>query len=90
MHRRGTIRTAPRSPATACRLPALFESVRACLEPGGLFLYCDHDVEAGSSKNPELYLTREQQPEALAAAGFADVRLLLDGGGMALLSARCP
>ena len=53
---------------------------------GGLFLYCDHYAEPGS-KNPDLYLTREEQPLVLRHAGFSRITPLLDEGGMALYSA---
>jgi SAM-dependent methyltransferase len=72
------------------RLAALFAGVRATLRPGGLFLYCDHYSEAGSAKDPALYLDREAQPRALEAAGFDAVATLHDEGGMALISGRAP
>lgn len=72
------------------RLATLFDGVREALRPGGLFLICDHYVEAGSEKNPELYLGRDEQPRTLEAAGFSVVQTLLDEGGMALISARRP
>ncbi len=72
------------------RLPALLEGVGRCLRPAGLFLFCDHYAEEGSAKHAQLYPTRDEQPASLAAAGFVDVRLLLDHGGMALYSARRP
>jgi SAM-dependent methyltransferase len=67
-------------------LPKLLEQVREVLKPAGVFLYCDHYAEGG--QNPDLMLKREEQPRALEAAGFCDIVLLLDKGGMALYSAR--
>jgi SAM-dependent methyltransferase len=69
------------------RLPGLLRQIRRTLKPGGLFLYCDHYAEPGSGKNPELFIERDAQPEALAAAGFSPIKRLLDEGGMALYRA---
>jgi SAM-dependent methyltransferase len=72
------------------RLPALLRRIRSVIRPGGLFLFCDHYVEEGSAKVANLYLTRRQQPAALGDAGFIDIDLLRDEGGMALYGGRCP
>jgi len=67
------------------RSPALFRQIREILKPGGLFLYCDHYLKVAT--NPALYLERDEQPDALAAAGFAGIERILDEGGMALYRA---
>jgi len=67
------------------RLPALFEQIHGSLKAGGLFLYCDHYLNLVT--NPGLYLERDEQPIALAAAGFMDIERILDEGGMALYRA---
>ena len=67
-------------------LPKFLRQVSAVLKPGGLLLYCDH--YAGGGQNPDLMLKRIEQPQALESAGFGDIKLLLDEGGMALYSAR--
>jgi SAM-dependent methyltransferase len=67
------------------RTPALFRQIRESLKPGGLFLYCDHYLPQVT--NPALYLEREEQPQALMAAGFTNVERVLDEGGMALYRA---
>ena len=67
------------------RSPALFQQIRGSLKPGGLFLYCDHYL--GLSKNADLYLERDEQPMALAAANFTNIERILDEGGMALYRA---
>lgn len=69
-------------------LPQLLARARTTLAADGLLLFCDHYAEAGSKKHPDLYLTREDQPAMLAMAGFRDITLLLDAGGMALYRAR--
>lgn len=71
------------------RQPALFASAHAALRPGGLFLICDHYWEAGvASKQVPLYLTKDEQLERLAQAGFGQLKVLHDEGGMRLISAR--
>jgi SAM-dependent methyltransferase len=67
-------------------LPKLLSQVTQVLTPGGVFLYCDH--YAGGRQHPDLVLERDDQPRALDNAGFADVRRILDKGGMALYAAR--
>jgi SAM-dependent methyltransferase len=64
------------------RLPALFRQIRDVVRPGGLFLFCDHYAETGSTKNSELFLSSDEQPILLAEAGFSEVVRLLDEGGM--------
>jgi len=68
-------------------LPSLLRSIRSAIKPDGLLLFCDHYAEVGSSKNAELHPSREEQVHFLADAGFVDIRLLLDEGGMALYRA---
>jgi SAM-dependent methyltransferase len=70
------------------RLPALFRQIRDVVRPGGLFLYCDHYTEPGSTKNSELHLRPDEQPALLAEAGFSEVVRLLDEGGITLYSAQ--
>ena len=65
-------------------LPLLAQA-RAVLRPGGQLLYCDHYFEEG--KKPGLLLDRSEQPEMLRAAGYIDVVVLRDEGGMALYGA---
>jgi hypothetical protein len=50
-------------------------------------LFCDHYAKAGSAKNAELFITRDEPPEALSRAGFSHVQLLLAHGGTALYRA---
>jgi SAM-dependent methyltransferase len=69
------------------RLPALLARIHGLIRDGGLLLFCDHYAEFGTAKNPELYLTKEEQPIILSRAGFSDLGLLLDYGGMALYRA---
>jgi hypothetical protein len=48
-------------------------------------LYCDHYF--GEGQTPGLVLDRAEQPEMLHAAGYQNVELLRDEGGMALYAA---
>ena len=72
------------------RVPALFAQIFDALRPGGLFLYCDHYFAGGDAQRAALYMTPDQQVEALDCCDFDQVTLLLDAGGMALYSARRP
>jgi SAM-dependent methyltransferase len=65
-------------------LPGFLVMARDTLRVGGLFLYSDHYAEAGSGKNEQLYLPRDEQAAALVQAGLKDVDCLLMEGGMAL------
>lgn len=68
-------------------LPSFIRSTMQRLVPSGALLYSDHYAEDGSGKNPLLMATRAEQRQALEQAGFGDIRLLLDEGGMALYRA---
>jgi SAM-dependent methyltransferase len=71
------------------RQPALFERAHDALRPGGLFLICDHYWEAGVSwKQVPLYLTPDERMATLSAAGFGELSVLHDEGGMSLIAAR--
>jgi SAM-dependent methyltransferase len=71
-------------------LPSLLQQAQSLIRPGGIFLFCDHYSEVGSKKNPELYVTKEAQPQLLRDAGFTNITRLLDEGGMALFRAIKP
>ena len=64
------------------RLPPLLKRAHETIRPNGLLLYCDHYVETGTGKNVELHVTREEQPELLAKAGFNPVSLIHEEGGI--------
>ena len=64
------------------QLPWLTQAA-GLVAPHRLFLFCDHHAEPGSAKNPDLLLTRDEQPLILRKAGFAQVSMLLDEGDMA-------
>lgn len=70
---------------------ALYAQVLPLLEPGGVFLVCDH--YAGGpvrDMHPELFFTRDEQPLALRAAGFTRVEPLLERDEMSLYRAATP
>jgi len=68
-------------------LPSFIRAAKQRLVPSGVLLYSDHHAEEGSDKNPLLMATQQEQRHALVQAGFTDIRLLLDEGGMALYCA---
>ena len=65
-------------------LKPLLSRAAGTLRAGGVMLYCDHYVEAGTDKNPALYAERDEQPAILADVGFRHVARLHEEGGMAL------
>jgi SAM-dependent methyltransferase len=64
--------------------PALHAQVRPLLAPGGAYLVCDHFLGEGGLSNDQLYMTVDEQRDALLRAGFADVEAVLVKGGLAL------
>lgn len=62
----------------------LHRQARALLLTGGSYLVCDHYVGDGGMSNAQLYMTVEEQKSALLAAGFSNVELLLQKGGLVL------
>lgn len=67
-------------------LVPLLERARSVLAPGGVLLYADHYLTAGT-KLRDLYLARDDQGRALTSAGFTNVGLRHDEGNIALWSA---
>ena len=67
--------------------PTLHGQVRTLLPPGRPYLVCDHFAGEGGMGNSELYMTIEEQVQALRAGGFVEVSELLRKGGMVLLCA---
>ncbi|MDA1299168.1 MAG: class I SAM-dependent methyltransferase [Proteobacteria bacterium] len=65
----------------------LHEQVRTVLSDEGFYLVNDHFSGPDGMTDCELYMTREEQIEALFAAGFTDVQALLCQSKMALLRA---
>ena len=56
----------------------------ALLEPNGRYLVCDHFLGEGGMQNADLYMTVDEQRDALIKAGFRAVKLLLRKGGLVL------
>ncbi|MDK2124354.1 class I SAM-dependent methyltransferase [Parachitinimonas caeni] len=64
--------------------PALHRQVKSVLAPGGSYLVCDHIVGDGGMSNDQLYMTVDEQKQALLAAGFCRVDQVLLKGGLVL------
>lgn len=67
-----------------CYAPELHAQVKQVLEPDGLYLVCDHFFGEGGMKDDQLYMSVEEQREALLNAGFATVEQLMLQGGLVL------
>ena len=68
-------------------VPRLLESTLDLLLPGGCLLFADHCFDGAAFGNADLYMTRDEQREALIDAGFGTVECVLDHQGMALFRA---
>jgi ubiquinone/menaquinone biosynthesis C-methylase UbiE len=68
--------------------PALHADVRRLLAPGGCYLVCDHVCGRDGLTNDALYMTLDEQVEALRAGGFRAIELLLERQSLALLRAQ--
>lgn len=66
----------------------LHSQVRGLLKPTGTYLMSDHFSDPGGLPNPDLYMTMDEQEQALSAAGFTSVERLAVEGSLALYRAR--
>ena len=64
----------------------LYAQVHRVLAGPGLFMVCDHTPFDDSPRSVALYMTPEEQQQALASAGFANVHLELARNGLVLYS----
>ena len=62
----------------------LHQAVYRLLRAGGLYLVCEHVLGPGGMTDGELYMTPFGQKTALEAAGFRDVSMVLEKGGLVL------
>lgn len=67
---------------------ALHRQVLGLSKPTGAYLMSDHFSDPGGLSNAELYMTLDEQAEALARAGFARVDRVAVEGSLALYRAR--
>ncbi|MCB9521414.1 MAG: class I SAM-dependent methyltransferase [Myxococcales bacterium] len=68
------------------RAPRLYAQVHGLLEPGAVFVVCDHTP---SDARP-LYMTAEEQHAALGAAGFVDVTTVMTVDSLYVITAARP
>jgi SAM-dependent methyltransferase len=70
---------------------ALYAQVQTLLRPSGLFLVCDRYAGGPlKNKHADLFFTRSEQPQVLAAAGFEAVERLYEREELALYRAMRP
>jgi len=65
-------------------VPRLYRQVHSVLVPSGIFVVADRTPEDDSSRSTALFMTGREQLQALADAGFENVRLLMSGDALAL------
>jgi len=63
------------------------KSVKSLLQKQGAYLVCDHYFGNDGMTNDQLYMMVEEQANALSAAGFSNVRKVLQKNGLVLHSA---
>ncbi len=63
---------------------ALHSQVRALLGPGGNYFVCDHFIGKDGVANEQLFMTVEEQREAIRCAGFKSVRQVMLKGSLVL------
>jgi SAM-dependent methyltransferase len=66
---------------------ALHSQARELLSANGSYLMCDHFYGEGGMKDDQLYMSLDEQREALRQAGFAKVEQILCRGGLCLYEA---
>ena len=64
--------------------PRLYEQIYQVLAVPGLIMICDHTPFDNSPANTALYMTKQEQQEALAGAGFANVHVELSMDSLVL------
>ncbi|MEP6502841.1 MAG: class I SAM-dependent methyltransferase [Betaproteobacteria bacterium] len=67
---------------------ALHAQVRPLLAAGGCYLVCDHYLGGDGLSNDQLYMSVEDQADALRRGGFEGVEPVLVKGGLALHQAQ--
>lgn len=65
----------------------LHRQVRPLLLGTGAYLVCDHYVGEDGMRNDQLYMSVEEQRQALLTAGFSHVVEVMRKGGLVLHSA---
>ena len=67
-----------------CHARRLYEQVYHVLTASGLFLICDHTPFDDSPNTMALYMTEQEQQQALAHAGFININVELSLSGLVL------
>ena len=65
-------------------VPRLYRQIYGILVSTGIFLVADRVPDDGSSRSAALFMTAEEQLEALTGAGFMDARILMSGDALIL------
>ena len=71
-------------------VPQLYQRIYNLLTAGGAFLVADRTPEDDSARSRALFMTEGEQLQALATAGFVDVRALMAGDALVLCEGRKP
>lgn len=71
-------------------VPQLYQHIHSLLTAGGTFIVADRTPEDDSARSRALFMTEGEQLQALATAGFVDVRALMAGDALVLCEGRKP
>ena len=66
------------------RVPRLYREIHSVLAPAGVFLIADRVPEDDSPRSAALFMTEQEQVQALADAGFTDIRVVTSGDALVL------
>ena len=66
---------------------SLHMQVKRVLKPGAPYLVCDHYFGEGGMANSQLYMSTDEQKDALLRAGFKDVAQIIQAGSLSMLRA---
>jgi SAM-dependent methyltransferase len=69
-------------------VPRLYAQIHGLLAEPGLFLVADRTPEDDSVRSTSLFMTAQEQLNALEGAGFADLRVLASGDALVLCEGR--
>jgi cyclopropane fatty-acyl-phospholipid synthase-like methyltransferase len=71
-------------------VPRLYQQIHGLLTTGGAFLIADRTPEDDTARSRALFMTEEEQLQALATAGFVDVHVVMAADALVLCECTKP
>ena len=69
-------------------VPPLYRQIYGLLADTGTFLVADREPADDSPRSTALFMTAQEQTQALTDAGFVDVRVVMSGDALVLYQCR--